>query len=33
MQRFASDTLPTVLHHLQRAQELVTQLTGAVAPN
>ena len=32
LQRFASDTLPTVLHHLQRAQDLVSQLTGAVKP-
>jgi putative membrane protein len=32
LQRFASDTLPTVLHHLQRAQDLVSQLTGAVMP-
>jgi putative membrane protein len=32
MQHFASETLPTVLHHLQLAQDLVAQLTGAVAP-
>jgi putative membrane protein len=32
LQRFATDTLPTVLHHLQRAQDLVSQLTGAVMP-
>jgi len=27
MQKFASEALPTVLHHLQEAQELVRQLT------
>jgi len=32
MQRFATETLPTVLHHLELAQNLVQQLTGAVAP-
>jgi putative membrane protein len=32
LQRFASRTLPDVLHHLQLAQNLVSQLTGAAAP-
>jgi hypothetical protein len=32
LQRFASGTLPDVLHHLQLAQNLVSQLTGAAAP-
>jgi putative membrane protein len=32
LHHFASDALPTVLHHLQRAQNLVSQLTGAVTP-
>jgi putative membrane protein len=32
LQRFASATLPDVLHHLQLAQSLVSQLTGAAAP-
>ena len=32
LQRFASDTLPGVLHHLQLAQDLVSQLTGAAPP-
>jgi putative membrane protein len=31
LQRFASHTLPDVLHHLQLAQNLVSQLTGAAA--
>jgi putative membrane protein len=31
-QRFASDTLPTVLHHLQLAQEIVGRLSGAATP-
>jgi putative membrane protein len=33
LQRFASDTLPDVLHHLQMAQSLVSQMTGAAAPS
>ncbi|WP_063776660.1 DUF4142 domain-containing protein [Microvirga massiliensis] len=28
IKRFASETLPTVLHHLQMAQDLMTQITG-----
>jgi putative membrane protein len=32
LQRFASGTLPDVLHHLQLAQALVSLLTGAAAP-
>jgi putative membrane protein len=32
LQRFASRTLPDVLHHLQLAQNLVSRLTGAAAP-
>jgi putative membrane protein len=32
LQHFASGTLPDVLHHLQSAQALVSQLTGAAAP-
>jgi putative membrane protein len=32
LQRFASATLPAVVHHLQLAQGLVGQLTGAVVP-
>ena len=32
LQRFASDTLPGVLHHLQLAQDLVSRLTGAAPP-
>jgi len=32
LQRLASDTLPGVLHHLQLAQGLVSQLTGAARP-
>jgi putative membrane protein len=32
LQRFASDTLPGVLHHLQLAQGLVSQLTGSARP-
>jgi putative membrane protein len=32
LQHFASGTLPDVLHHLQLAQALVSQLTGAAAP-
>jgi hypothetical protein len=32
LQRFASGTLPDVMHHLQLAQNLVSQLTGAAAP-
>ena len=32
LQRFASDTLPDVVHHLQLAQTLLSQLTGAAAP-
>jgi putative membrane protein len=28
IKRFASETLPTVLQHLQMAQDLVTQITG-----
>jgi putative membrane protein len=32
LQRFASGTLPDVLHHLKLAQNLVSQLTGAAAP-
>jgi putative membrane protein len=32
LQRFASGTLPEVVHHLQLAQILVSQLTGAAAP-
>ena len=32
LQRFASDKLPDVLHHLLMAQGLVSQLTGAAAP-
>jgi putative membrane protein len=32
LQRFASRRLPDVLHHLQLAQNLVSQLTGAAAP-
>jgi putative membrane protein len=32
LQRFASDTLPGVLHHLQLAQDIVSQLTGAAPP-
>jgi predicted outer membrane protein len=32
LQRFASGTLPDVLHHLHLAQALVSQLTGAAAP-
>ena len=32
LQRFASGTLPDVVHHLQLAQTLVSQLTGAAAP-
>jgi putative membrane protein len=32
LQRFASDTLPGVLHHLQLSQDLVSQLTGAAPP-
>jgi putative membrane protein len=31
LQRFASGALPDVLHHLQLAQNLVSQLTGAAA--
>jgi putative membrane protein len=33
LQRFASGTLPNVVHHLQLAQTLVGQLTGAAAPS
>jgi putative membrane protein len=33
LQRFASGTLPDVLHHLQLAQALVSQLTGAAPTN
>jgi putative membrane protein len=33
LQRFASRALPDVLHHLQLAQNLVSQLTGAAAPS
>jgi putative membrane protein len=29
LQRFAADALPTVLHHLQRAQSIMAELTGA----
>jgi len=32
LQRFASGTLPDVVHHLQLAQTLLSQLTGAAAP-
>jgi len=32
LQHFASETLPDVLHHLQLAQGLVSQLTGAAVP-
>ena len=32
LQHFASDTLPTVLHHLQLAQGIVGRLTGAATP-
>jgi putative membrane protein len=32
LQRFASATLPAVVHHLQLAQSLVSQLTGAAVP-
>jgi putative membrane protein len=32
LQRFASGTLPDILQHLQHAQTLVSQLTGAAAP-
>ena len=32
LQRFASSSLPDVLHHLQMAQTLVSLLTGAAAP-
>jgi putative membrane protein len=32
LQRFASRALPEVLHHLQLAQHLVSQLTGAASP-
>jgi putative membrane protein len=32
LQRFASGTLPDVLHHLQLAQTLLSRLTGAAAP-
>jgi putative membrane protein len=32
LQSFAKDTLPDVLHHLQLAQTLVSQLTGAAPP-
>jgi len=32
LQRFASATLPDVMHHLQLAQTLVSQLTGAAGP-
>jgi putative membrane protein len=32
LHRFASDTLPGVLHHLQFLQDLVSQLTGAAPP-
>jgi len=31
-QRFASETVPTVLHHLQLAQNIVGRLTGAATP-
>jgi putative membrane protein len=29
LQRFAADTLPDVLHHLQAAQTIHAELTGA----
>jgi putative membrane protein len=32
LQRFASETLPGVFHHLELAQDLVSQLTGAAPP-
>jgi putative membrane protein len=32
LQHFASGTLPDVLHHLQHAQTLVSQLTGSAPP-
>jgi putative membrane protein len=32
LQHFASDALPGVLHHLQLAQGLVSNLTGAAVP-
>jgi putative membrane protein len=32
LQHFASETLPTVLHHLQLAQGIVGRLTGAATP-
>ena len=32
LQRFASDTLPDAVHHLQLAQTLLSRLTGAAAP-
>jgi len=31
-QRFGSDTVPTVLHHLELAQGIVGRLTGATTP-